>query len=441
MSTIPTVDALGRKEISVPQSLLNRVVITAVTGATVEWYDFFVYGLLATIVGKHFFPPGDPVAQTLAALLTFAVGLFFRPFGAGFFGILGDKLGRKPTFMISILLMGLSTFSIGLLPTYSSIGIWATVLVVLLRICQGLSVGGAWGGAVTYVAEYVPQNKRGYYGSFIPLAAPLAVVVANGVFIVVSLSLGPKGLEQWGWRIPFLLSLVLVGVALYLRWKLMETPVFDEMKKGGTVAKAPFKEAVVDYWKPLLMGCIITIGAGVGWYSAYFGIATTLRMVGKLDFLTVSVVMMISALISCVGYIILGGLLADRWGRKPVLLLGYALAAVTWYPLTTLLKTGNLLLIALVPIMLTTYSAMYYGPYGALFPELYPAKVRYTALSLAYHVPIGIFGGLAPYAMTYFVTKTNNPIAGVWYPIIATGLSCLVAAIYLRETREVDIYK
>jgi len=441
MSTVAPVDSLGRKQISVSQSVINKVVVTATVGATVEWYDFFVYGLLATIVGKHFFPPGDPVAQTLAALLTFAVGLFFRPVGAAFFGVLGDKLGRKPIFMISILLMGLSTFCIGLLPTYSSIGIWATVLVVALRICQGLSVGGAWGGAVTYVAEYVPQNKRGYYGSFVPLAAPLAVVVANGVFILVTLLFGSKGLEMWAWRIPFLLSVVLVGVALYLRWKLLETPVFDEMKKGGGVAKLPIKEAVVDYWKPLLIGCVVTIGAGVGWYSAYFGIAATLRIVGKLDFLTVAVVMMISGLISCVGYVLLGGLLADRWGRKPVLLLGYALAAVTWYPLSTLLSSGNLFLIALVPIMLTLYSALYYGPYGALFPELYPAKVRYTALSLAYHVPIGIFGGLAPYAMTYFVTKFNDPIAGVWYPVIATGLSFIVAAIFMKETREVDIYK
>lgn len=435
----PTVDDLGRKEIKVPQPLINKVVITATIGAAVEWYDFIIFAFLASILGKHFFPPGDPTVQTLYALMAFGVGLFFRPLSAFIFGALGDRLGRKPIFMISIMLMGVSTFCIGLLPTYSSIGIWSTVLVVFLRICQGISVGGAWGGAVTYVAEFVPQNKRGYYGSFVPMAAPLSVVMANGVFILTILAFGAKGMEQWAWRIPFLLSVILVGVALFLRWKLLETPVFDEMKKGGGVAKMPVKDAIIDYWRPLLMGLLITSGAAVAWYAAFFGISSTLRTVGKLDLMTVSVIMLISAAISCIGYILLGGVLVDRWGRKTMILLGLALAAVTWYPVLTLLKSGSLILIALVPIALTLYSALYYGPYGSLLPELYPARVRYTALSVAYHLPVAIFGGLTPYVVTLLVTKANDPLAAAWWPISVCAIS-FVAALFLKETRQVDIY-
>ncbi|WP_143298535.1 MFS transporter, partial [Carboxydothermus islandicus] len=215
---------------AITQSVINRVVATSMIGTMIEWYDFFIYGFLATSLAAYYFPQTDPIAQTLTAFMAFAIGLFFRPLGALLFGAMGDRLGRKATFMIAIFLMGSATALIGILPGYAQIGVTASVLVFLMRVIQGLSIGGAWGGAASLVAEYVSQEKRGYYGSFTTAAAPLAVVVANGVILLLNFMLGKEAMAAWGWRIPFILSLILVFVSLYLRWKIEESPVFSGMK-------------------------------------------------------------------------------------------------------------------------------------------------------------------------------------------------------------------
>jgi len=443
MSTIATtVDQcapVGRKEISIPQSLINKIVITSTLGITVEWYDFFVFGYLAAVVGIKFFPAGDVVAQTIAGLSAFAVGSIFRPLGALIFGILGDKIGRKPCFMVSVLMMGAATVGIGLLPTYDDIGLTATICIFLFRVCQGISVGGAWGGAVTYVVESVPQHKRGFYGSFIPLSGPLACAVASGVMVTLNTVLSKAQMDAWGWRVPFLLSIVMVFLAIYLRSKLLETPVFNEMKKDGGLAKAPFRETL-KHWKKLIMVCIVTIGMSVGWFSSYFGMPSTMKVVGKMPAADVANIMAIAALLSCVGYVAVGHL-CDRWGRRPMLLIGFGLAAFTWYPLTLLLKTGSFYLMAMVPIVLTMYTAFYFGPYGAWITEIFPARIRYTALSVGYHFPVGVFGGVAPLIVTYLSSQSNDPIAGAWIPIALTGLAFVVSAFFLKETKEECIFK
>lgn len=440
--SVSTAEAIVRTKASVPQSLINKVLLTSVAGTTLEWYDFFIYGYLAAIIGKNFFPPGDPMAQMLGALLGFAVGGFFRPLGAIVFGYIGDRLGRKAAFMSSILLMALSTFCIGILPTYASIGVLATVLVFLLRACQGLSVGGAWGGAVTFVAEYVPPEKRGYYGSWIPGASAIAVVLANLVIVLCQLSLGRSAMEIWGWRIPFWLSLVLVFIALYLRSKLEETPVFSDMKGGGRITRALFKETVLECGGKLLVGMAITLGVTTSYYFAYFSTAVTLQTIAKVPFVTTAVIMMIAGFISLWSYVLLGGVAVDKWGRRPLVLLGLLLATLGGYPLFALLQPGNsVFVMALAPILLTFFSGIYYGPYGAWLPEFYPARVRYTALSLTYHIPIGIFGYLTPYITTFFVNKFHSPVAGAWYPVSACVVSLLVGLIFMRETRKVDIYQ
>ncbi|GAV25528.1 major facilitator transporter, partial [Carboxydothermus islandicus] len=215
---------------AITQSLINRVVATSTIGTMIEWYDFFIYGFMATYLAAVYFPKGDPIAQTLTAFMAFAVGLFIRPLGAILFGAMGDRIGRKATFMTAILLMGSATALIGIFPGYAQIGVTASVLVFLMRVIQGLSIGGAWGGAASLVAEYVPQEKRGYYGSWTSAAAPLAVVVANAVILLLNFMLGKEAMAAWGWRIPFILSLILVFVSLYLRWKIEESPVFSGMK-------------------------------------------------------------------------------------------------------------------------------------------------------------------------------------------------------------------
>ncbi|MGQ9675257.1 MAG: MFS transporter [Chloroflexota bacterium] len=433
--------ATAQTAIEVSPSLIRRVIITSVVGTGIEWYDFFIYGFFAAWIGRNFFPAADPIAATLSAWAAFAVGLMFRPLGAVLFGIIGDKVGRKTAFMIAIFVMGLGTFIIGILPGYDSIGVAATILVFLLRIAQGVSIGGSWGGGAAFVAEHVPQHRRGYYGSWITGAAPLAVVVAMGLQLLITTGLDKATVDAWAWRIPFWLSLLLVAVALYLRMSLEETPVFGMMKKAGTVSQAPFQETFTRHWRLLLVGILATVGLGAGWYSAYMGVISTLTAVAKVPAASASLIMVISGLVSFVGYILFGGLLADRWGRKPVLMIGYGLAAVTWYPLTMLTRTGDLFLIALIPILLTLWTGFYYGPYGALAPEMYPARIRYTALSIAYHVPVGWLGGFAPYIMLSFASSMNDPIAGAWYPAICCAISFIACGLFLKETKRADIVK
>ena len=527
-------------------------------GTVFEWYDFYLYGLVASVISAQFFAGVNEVTGYIFALAAFAAGFAVRPFGALVFGRLGDLVGRKHTFLLTMGIMGLSTFCVGLLPTYSKVGLVAPVLLIALRLLQGLALGGEYGGAATYVAEHAPAGRRGLYTSFIQITATLGLFGALLVVIITRLSIGEDAFKSWGWRIPFLVSAVLLAVSLWIRMQLNESPVFLKLKKLGKTSKAPLKEAF-GRWSNLKIVLVSLFGATMGqavvWYTGQFYVLFFLERTLKVDGATTNILTAIALLLATPGFVFFGWL-SDRIGRKPIILTGCLLAALTYFPLFNALTryanpalyaaqrsapvtviadpqdcsfqfdpigknlfdgrscdiaksylakasvnytnqsapagtiarvrsgdsvisapdprlvTGterkaaiaefqkqikmvlatagypdkaepsriNRPMVVLIVWLLVLYVTMVYGPIAALLVELFPARIRYSSMSLPYHIGNGWFGGFLPATAFAMVAATGDIYDGLWYPICAAALTVMIGLWALPETckREID---
>lgn len=462
----------------------------------IEWYDFYIFGSLAAVMAPLFYPPGNETLAYFAYLSTFAVGFVVRPFGALFFGRIGDLVGRKYAFLITLLIMGGATAVIGLLPTYEraakyGVGMAAPIALLLIRVLQGLALGGEYGGAAVYVAEHVPDGKRGFYTSFIQITATLGLFISLAVILLVQNSMSKDEFSAWGWRVPFLISILLVGISLYIRMRMKESPIFQHIKSSGMTSAKPLKEAFA-HWHNLkhvlisLFGA--TAGQGVVWYTGQFYALFYLQTVLKVN-ATTSNYIVASALLLGMPFFVLSGALSDRIGRKKIMMAGCLLAAISYVPIYKAMQqaagsnvvtvasqknpvTGAITLTALVDTVGTPakevlpfssfsdfvanpaartltllvfiqvlFVTLVYGPIAAYLVEAFPAKIRYTALSLPYHIGNGVFGGLLPLIGLSMVAWTGNIYAGLYYPIIVASITFVTGSLLLRETHHVKIWK
>ncbi|MCK1408134.1 MHS family MFS transporter [Bradyrhizobium sp. 76] len=428
-----------------PNLSIWTVVLASSAGTVIEWYDFYLYGSLAVFFSTLFYPANDPTAAVLISVATFATGFVIRPFGAILFGSLGDRLGRKHTFLLTLILMGISTTAVGLLPTYETIGFAAPVALVLLRLVQGLAIGGEYGGAAIYVAEHAPVNRRGFFTSFIQTTATLGFFVAILVVLACRLSLWEEGFRAWGWRIPFLLSALLVVFSVYLRLKLSESPVFEQMRQAGKVSRAPVRESFgtrqgLGYALYALFGA--TAGLGCVWYTGQFYALYFLQSVLKVDFLTANVCVAV-ALALGTPLIVVSGALSDRIGRRPLIVTGLLLAAALYVPIymgiASATAAHNYVVVTALILAQLIFVALVYGPNAAFLVELFPARLRYTSLSLPYHIGTGIFGGFVPLISLSLVSYTGNIYAGLIYPIAIALMTAAVNVLCLPRTIAVDL--
>ena len=519
----------------------RKIIFASSLGTVFEWYDFFLYGALATVLSKQFFAGVNDTTAFIFALMAFAAGFLVRPFGALVFGRLGDMIGRKYTFLMTIVLMGLSTFAVGLLPTYASIGIAAPIMLVLLRMLQGLALGGEYGGAATYVAEHAPPGKRGFNTSWIQSTATLGLLLSLVVVLGCRYLTGDE-FEVWGWRLPFLLSIVLLCISTWIRMSMHESPAFVKMKAEGKSSKSPIRESF-GKWENLKIVLIalfgINAGQAVTFYTAQFYVLFFLTQMLKMDPAQANTLLIISVVIGAPFFIFFGWL-SDRVGRKPILMMGLLLATVLYFPLfkalshyanpqidaasrqspivvmadpstctfqfdpvgkarfdspcdkvkTFLVKQGlpytsvsaapgtpvqvsvgeqqiqgfdeaamraaisaagypakadpsavNQPMVVLVMVMLTLIATMTYGPLAAVMVELFPTRIRYTSMSLPYHIGNGWFGGFLPTVSFALVVYTGDIFYGLWYPVLITGVSLVVGMLCLKETKNVNIDK
>ena len=535
----------------------KKVIFASSLGTVFEWYDFYLYGSLAAIIAKQFFSGLDAGSAFIFALLAFAVGFVVRPFGALVFGRLGDMIGRKYTFLVTIVIMGLSTFIVGLLPNYASIGVAAPVILIALRMLQGLALGGEYGGAATYVAEHAPQNKRGAYTSWIQTTATLGLFLSLMVILGVRTAIGEAAFADWGWRIPFLVSILLLAVSVYIRLSMNESPAFQKMKAEGRTSKAPLSESF-GQWKNLKLVILalfgLTAGQAVVWYSGQFYSLFFMTQALKVDGPTANILVAYSLILGTPFFVIFGTL-SDKIGRKPIIMAGCLLAVLTYFPVfTALTKAANPDLAAaqaknqvvvtadpkecsfqfnptgtakftsscdiakqflagasvsyenvaapagtpatikigqtaiqsynakglsadeakkkdaefkkavaddlkaagyptkadpakidkfkvtLILFYLVLLVTMVYGPIAAMLVEMFPTRIRYTSMSLPYHIGNGWFGGLLPTTTFAIVAQTGNMYNGLWYPIIIAAVTFVVGTLFIRETKDVDIY-
>ncbi len=535
----------------------KKVIFASSLGTVFEWYDFYLYGSLAAIIAKQFFSGLDSGSAFIFALLAFAAGFIVRPFGALVFGRLGDMIGRKYTFLITIVIMGLSTFIVGLLPNYASIGVAAPVILIALRMLQGLALGGEYGGAAVYVAEHAPHHKRGAYTSWIQTTATLGLFLSLLVILGVRTAIGEAAFADWGWRIPFIVSILLLGVSVYIRLSMNESPAFQKMKSEGKISKAPLSESF-GQWKNLKIVILaligLTAGQAVVWYSGQFYALFFLTQALKVDGPTANILVAYSLILGTPFFVIFGTL-SDRIGRKPIIMAGCLLAVVTYFPVFTALTkaanpdlaaaqaknkvvvtadpaecsfqfnptgtvkftsscdiakqvlagasvsydnvvapAGTIASIKIGETAISSYTAkgmpaddakkkdaefkkavaddlkaagypskadpakidkvmvtailfylvllvtMVYGPIAAMLVELFPTRIRYTSMSLPYHIGNGWFGGLLPTTAFAIVAQTGNMYNGLWYPIIIAGVTFVVGTLFVKETKDVDIY-
>ncbi len=455
-----------------------RVIMASSVGTMIEWYDFYIFGSLAAILSPKFYPPGNETFAYIAYLATFAVGFLVRPFGALFFGRIGDMVGRKYAFIVTLSIMGGATALIGLLPTYQTAGWFSPITLLLIRVLQGLALGGEYGGAAVYVAEHAPDKKRGFYTSFIQITATLGLFVSLLVVIGTQDSMTKEQFSDWGWRIPFLVSLILVSISLYIRLKMKESPIFSQLKTTGMTSTKPLTEAFLrwDNFKLFLVSLLgATAGQGVIWYTGQFYALFYLQTVLKVNAKTASYVIAIALLLGMPFFTVCGAL-SDRIGRKWLMMAACLLAIVTYIPIYKSMEvaagnninglksarnkvTGAISLTALTNDPVTgqqvaakeaqnpnlpklvflvflqvLFVCMIYGPIAAYLVEAFPAKIRYTALSLPYHIGNGVFGGLLPLIGLSLCARTGNIYAGLYYPMIVAGITLVVGTLFLKET-------
>lgn len=518
----------------------RKIIFASSLGTVFEWYDFFLYGALAAVISKQFFAGVNDTTAFIFALMAFAAGFLVRPFGALVFGRLGDMIGRKYTFLVTIVLMGLSTFAVGLLPTYASIGIAAPIILVILRMLQGLALGGEYGGAATYVAEHAPPGKRGFHTGFIQSTATLGLLLSLLV-VLGSRYISGDEFETWGWRLPFLLSIVLLGISTWIRMSMHESPAFVKMKAQGKLSKSPIRESFTN-WSNLkiVLTALFSINAGqaVTFYTAQFYVLFFMTQMLKMDPAQANTLLIISVVIGAPFFVFFGWL-SDRIGRKPILMVGLLLATVLYFPLfkalshyanpqidaasrqspivvmadpasctfqfdpvgkarfdspcdkvkTFLVKQGlpyssaagtgsdvvvnigdtaitgfdeaamraaitqagypakadpaqvnEFMVVALIVAMILI-ATMTYGPLAAVMVELFPTRIRYTSMSLPYHIGNGWFGGFLPTVSFALVVYTGDIFYGLWYPVLITGVSLVVGIFCLKETKDVDLDK
>ncbi|MBB1286320.1 MHS family MFS transporter [Flavisolibacter sp. BT320] len=480
-----------------------KVITASSVGTLIEWYDFYIFGSLSTIIAAKFFPAENPTAALLSTLATFAAGFIVRPFGALVFGRLGDLIGRKYTFLLTLVLMGLSTFLIGCIPSYATIGAWAPILVLILRLLQGLALGGEYGGAATYVAEHSPVNKRGFYTSFIQTTATLGLFLSLGVILSIRRLVGVDEFTNGdGWRYPFLLSIVLVGVSIFIRLRMQESPLFAKLKGEGKTSKNPLKESFghKSNFKMVLLALFgVTMGQGVIWYTGQFYAQTFLLSKCNLEYEQANTIILI-ALAIATPFFVLFGSLSDKWGRKNIMMIGMLLGVLFYRPIfdrlytlsdvtqkniaaTTSTTANNAMVQAAVTTVIKDFEdgsrlkttatqtagapkikneitlseadkwqmialifamvlfvTMVYGPIAAFLVELFPTKIRYTSMSLPYHIGNGVFGGLVPFIATLITTiKGTNHLSGLWYPIGIAALSFIIGSLYLSNKIDNDV--
>lgn len=486
-------NAAGVYQEQVSTGKIWQVISASAVGTMIEWYDFYIFGSLALTISPLFYPPGNDTFAYIAYLATFAVGFIVRPFGALFFGRIGDVVGRKYAFLVTLLIMGGATAIIGFLPTYSQIGIAAPIILLLIRVLQGLALGGEYGGAAVYVAEHVPDNKRGYYTSFIQITATLGLFVSLAVILIVQNTMsadqfaGRTG-SFAGWRIPFVISLFLVGVSLFIRLRMKESPIFQHVKSAGMTSANPLVEAFTKWenLKRVLLSLFgATAGQGVVWYTGQFYALFYLQSILKVDNTSANYIIAI-ALFFGMPFFVIFGALSDKIGRKWIIMAGLFFAVLTYLPIYKTMQSvaGNNVVTAasqknpvtgeekLIPqtidasgnqveapkvLAYTTFGelvsnstawkliglifiqvlwvTMVYGPIAAYLVEAFPAKIRYTALSLPYHIGNGVFGGLLPVIGLSVVASTGNIYAGLYYPMIVAGITFIVGSLFLKETR------
>jgi len=425
-----------------------RTVITAAAvGNVIEWYDFYIFGSLAAVLSVKFFEKSHPVAALLSTIALFTAGFLIRPLGAFLFGWMGDKVGRKYTFLLTLSGMGIGTGFIGVIPTFDQIGIAAAFILFGLRMIQGLCLGGEYGGAITYVAEHVSDERRGYYTGWLQTSPTLGIVVALAVVLGTRGFWGEAVFNSWAWRVPFLVSFLLVAIAIYIRLQLGETPIFQEIKSKGLEAKNPWREAFLSAnVKFVLIASIVVIGEGVVWYSGQFWALFFLQQVSKVDVFTSSYIVM-GALLIATPTLILWGWISDHIGRKPVILGGFLLAAVTYYPLYSWLgavtQPGNINypIAILIIAILVNYVGMVYGPIGAFLAEYFPARIRYTSVSVPYHIGNGWGGGLVPFITSAAFAATGSLWSALLYPIIVPAVCFVLALFLMPETRHISIWQ
>ncbi len=470
-----------------------NVIAASAVGTMIEWYDFYIFGSLATVISPLFYPQGNNTLALIAYLSTFAVGFVVRPFGALFFGRIGDLVGRKYAFLVTLLIMGGATALIGFLPTYATIGLAAPIILLLIRILQGLALGGEYGGAAVYVAEHVPDEKRGFYTSFIQITATLGLFMSLAVILTVQNAMSREAFTSWGWRIPFVISIFLVAISLYIRLRMKESPSFQHIKTAGMTAAKPLKEAFTKW--PNLKRVLIslfgaTAGQGVVWYTGQFYALFFLQTVLRVNPTSSNYVIAIALLLGMPFFVFFGAL-SDRIGRKKIMMAGCLVAALSYIPIykamqsvvgsnvvtATSVRSGDTGAIMLTPQTLvdgalqpakevlpyTNFEAlitnpvawklillvfiqvifvtMVYGPIAAYLVEAFPAKIRYTSLSLPYHIGNGVFGGLMPLIGLYVVASTGNIYAGLYYPIIVASITFIVGSLLLKETRDIKIWR
>lgn len=462
---------------------LWRIILASAVGTMIEWYDFYIFGSLAAFLSPKFYPTGNDTFAYIAYLATFAVGFVVRPFGALFFGRIGDLVGRKYAFLVTLTIMGGATAIIGILPTYKTAGWFAPITLLLIRVLQGLALGGEYGGATVYVAEHVPDGKRGFYTSFIQITATLGLFVSLIVILLTQNYMTKEAFAEWGWRIPFLVSIILVSISLYIRLRMRESPIFSQIKSAGMTSAQPLKDAF-GKWENLKRVLISLLGAtagqGVVWYTGQFYALFYLQTVLKVNPKTSNIIVAIALLLGMPFFTVFGSI-SDKIGRKWLMMAACLLAVVTYVPIYKSMQvaagsnvvglksaknkvTGAIALTALttdatgaqvpakeaaspnVPKLVllvfiqVLYVCMIYGPIAAYLVEAFPAKIRYTSLSLPYHIGNGVFGGLLPLIGLSLCAATGNIIAGLYYPMIVAAITLVFGSLFLKETHGTRIW-